>query len=216
MLGLGRGGPEADAVHELGRCFHTLKGAAGSVGLVELSSLVHALESRLEETSGAAASDLVDRLHDGLRQIEGMLDALRGGPSPGPGPRSEVAVRGEAPDPGPSRAVATAAESPAPAGAAEGPLRVASAKIDALLDLASELITRRGFWAAQAGGMREFAAQARACRNRLLASIERLHDLGLARADAEARPPRRSWSAPTPTCPGWSAGSRSRPRTSPP
>jgi chemotaxis protein histidine kinase CheA/ActR/RegA family two-component response regulator len=181
VLGLGRGGPEADALHEMGRCFHTLKGAAGSVGLADLSSLVHALESRLEETPGAAAPELVDQLHDGLRQIDGMLAALRDGQAPKTGPHPEVAARGEAPDPETSRPSATSAESSTPAASAEGPLRVPSAKIDALLDLASELITRRGFWASQAGGMREFAAQARACRNRLLASIERLHDLGLAR-----------------------------------
>jgi chemotaxis protein histidine kinase CheA len=200
VLGLGQGKPDGEALHELGRCFHTLKGASGSVGLVELSTLVHGLENGLEETGGGAAAELVNGLHDGLRQIERILDALRGGTTAdlpasieaGPGLGPEAAGRAvEATDPSPGRPSDAGsltpsrrnpmAAAPSDATASEGPLRVPSAKIDVLMDLASELITRRGFWSTQAGGMREFAAQSRACRNRLLASIEQLHDLGLAR-----------------------------------
>ena len=47
VLGLG-GGDDAGRLHELGRCFHTLKGAAGSVGLGGLAAAIHALEDELE------------------------------------------------------------------------------------------------------------------------------------------------------------------------
>ena len=46
------------------------------------------------------------------------------------------------------------------------------------MDLASELIGRRGLWAAQARSMKEFAATITNCRNRLTASVDRLRDLG--------------------------------------
>jgi chemotaxis protein histidine kinase CheA len=58
------------------------------------------------------------------------------------------------------------------------------------MDLASELITRRGLWAAQAGTMKEFAALARSSRNRILTTIDRLRDLRPARpSDSSASGP---------------------------
>jgi chemotaxis protein histidine kinase CheA/ActR/RegA family two-component response regulator len=59
----------------------------------------------------------------------------------------------------------------------EGPVRVPAERIDELMDLASELITRRGLWAAQADTMKDFASMARTCRGRLMGSIDRLRDL---------------------------------------
>jgi chemotaxis protein histidine kinase CheA len=50
------------------------------------------------------------------------------------------------------------------------------------MDLVSELIGRRGLWAAQARSMKEFAATITSCRNRLTASVDRLRDLGPAGA----------------------------------
>src|SRR5207248_5327499 len=49
VVGLNHQDDPRGAVHELGCCFHTLKGAAGSVGLHELATLVHELEERLEQ-----------------------------------------------------------------------------------------------------------------------------------------------------------------------
>ena len=186
VLNLDRQTDPSDALHELGRCFHTLKGAAGSVGLIELAQKIHELEDHLERNAGPIRPALVDPLHDALRYLDGVIRAL----GTGPGPSVPAPPTTPTPTLAPARAPAEAApvrevrpieaESLGPA-AAEGPLRVPSMRIDELLDLSSELITRRGVWTLQAESMREFALQARTCRNRLLASIERFHDLGLAR-----------------------------------
>lgn len=194
VLGLSRPGDHSESLHELCRCFHTLKGAAGSVGLLELSSLVHSLEERLTACSiGVASDELIDLLHGGLRYLEELIEVLRQGPAPGRGPEpapapepARLAVERPLADRPPAASDEKPAEETAAApatAAAEGPLRVPSARIDDLMDLASELITRRGLWTAQAESMKEFAGQARACRNRLMASIERFHDIGLARED---------------------------------
>src|SRR5271157_1115906 len=66
VLGLGRDADPRQSLRELGRCFHTLKGAAGSVGLADLATLVHALEEHLEETSSPASADLIDVLYQML------------------------------------------------------------------------------------------------------------------------------------------------------
>jgi len=185
VLSLGRGRQEADTLNELGRCFHTLKGAAGSVGLLQLAALIHAMEEQLDVASGEATDTLIDLLHRLLHYLEGVFIALRRG-TPGP----PEPPRPPAPHPRPSRGPsdethpASAAEPPAAAPgraaegpAGEGPVRVPAERVDELMDLASELITRRGLWAAQAGTMKQFATLARASRNRLLGTIDRLRDL---------------------------------------
>ena len=49
------------------------------------------------------------------------------------------------------------------------------------MDLASELIARRGVWAAQAERLAKFAAMIRACRNDLQVRLDGLNELGLGR-----------------------------------
>lgn len=196
VLGLDQQADPSEALHELGRCYHTLKGAAGSVGLLELASLVHSLEERLDGPPATVTTEMTDLFMAGLRYLEGILQALGGGPAPVSAP---ARMAEPAPRPGPPSprgdAPASPAEKPAPAEepatpqqgvATEGPLRVPSARIDDLMDLVSELITRRGLWMVQADSMKEFALQSRACRNRLLGSIDRFHDLGLSRENGPA------------------------------
>ena len=84
VLGLGRAAEEGEALHELGRCFHTLKGAAGSVGIGELASLVHALEEHIEGAGTRASQELIDLLHQTLSYLDGLLDWLRSHPCAGP------------------------------------------------------------------------------------------------------------------------------------
>jgi chemotaxis protein histidine kinase CheA len=55
---------------------------------------------------------------------------------------------------------------------------VRAEKVDELMDLVAELITRRGLWAAQTEAMKEFATAARTCRNRLSATLDLLRDAG--------------------------------------
>ena len=77
VLGLGRDADPRQSLRELGRCFHTLKGAAGSVGLADLATLVHALEEHLEETSSPASADLIDVLYQTLGYLDGLIGLLR-------------------------------------------------------------------------------------------------------------------------------------------
>ena len=76
LTGLGSLDNHGDAIQELCRCFHTLKGAAGSVGLNELSMLVHELEERLGETSDISP-ELNDLLHQVVDYLEKLIDWLR-------------------------------------------------------------------------------------------------------------------------------------------
>ena len=74
VVGLGGLDDHRGAINELARCFHTLKGAAGSVGLSELATLVHELEERLGQACGRVSQGLNDLLH----QVVGYLDELIG------------------------------------------------------------------------------------------------------------------------------------------
>ena len=160
---------------ELGRCLHTLKGAAGSVGLDEFAGLIHSAEETIESASlrGVADSRLIDLMHKLLRYMEGLFPLIRSGQSvsPTPEPRVDHAPQSE----GVHETVAPAVE--AEPQLVEGPVRISSERLDELLDLVSELITRRGHWAAQSETLKEFSTLARTSRNRLLATVDRIQDL---------------------------------------
>src|SRR5271157_4216071 len=78
VLGLSRAADPRDSLRELGRCFHTLKGAAGSVGFPELATLVHTLEESLTEAPLPVSDSLIDDLHRTLGYLDGLLGLLRG------------------------------------------------------------------------------------------------------------------------------------------
>jgi chemotaxis protein histidine kinase CheA/ActR/RegA family two-component response regulator len=154
------------AIHELSRCLHTLKGAAGSVGLTELAGLVHGLEERLGQAGEVISGEWIDALHRFVGYLDELITLLRRGP----GPHGAMA-------PGPVKVPASS-----PGSGAEGPIRVPASRFDELTDVASELIMQGRFWLSQAGSMKTFAATAQVCRHRLLGSLDRLHDAGLGRA----------------------------------
>lgn len=178
---LARPGDPAAALRELGRCYHTLKGAASSIGLSGLAARVHVLEEHLEGAAEQAVPVPVDLLHESLGELEKVIDQLS---------RARLtrgALKGAAGEPGfePAQAAGQepeveAATAPPAASAAQAPdgyIRVSCERIDELMGLVSELITRRGLLAAQADTMHGFAATARLGRNRLLSNIERLRKL---------------------------------------
>jgi chemotaxis protein histidine kinase CheA len=183
VLALGDG-HDADAIHELGRSFHTLKGAAGSVGLIGLAALIHALEDRLEQAGGVTTDELVRELDEALGRIEKLLADVRGsatGSPPAEGCRGPAAPRSGAgetagaaprvePDAGGPRSDTAGDE-------ADSVIRVSAGRLDELMDLAADLLTRRRFWIEQAAAMERCAARAQTCSQRLRASIERLDDL---------------------------------------
>ena len=198
VLSLNRGPGHVPALHELGRCYHTLKGAAGSVGLIELASRVHFLEEELEEAGSVVSPELLDRLHQSLSHLEGVLDALRQGPRPrvetelgartvaeDDSSRREPRQEGTTSVSGPTATVepgrSSANDPPSSNEPADGPVRVSSARIDELMDLASELIMRRGLWTAQSEKLKRYAGLIRAGRNELMSRLDQLNDLGISR-----------------------------------
>ena len=197
VLSLNRGAGQESTLNELGRCFHTLKGAAGSVGLMELASRVHHLEQALEDAAGQITATLLDQLHEALSHLERVLDSLRQGSGSGPRPEEcarprPAAVLGLDQPHSPPQwpRISTAVEEEKPlrdepplqVEAADGPIRIPASRMDELMDLTSELIMRRGVWAAQAERMKEFAAMIRVCRNDLQLRLESLNEMGLGRA----------------------------------
>ena len=80
VVGLRSHSDPREAIDELARCFHTLKGAAGSVGLSELATLVHELEERLEQASGRVSHALNDPLHQVVGYLDEVIGLLRRGP----------------------------------------------------------------------------------------------------------------------------------------
>jgi HPt (histidine-containing phosphotransfer) domain-containing protein len=187
VLGLSRGQCHSRTLDEIGRRLHTLKGAAGSVGLVQLATLVHAVEERLEGVGPDVPGDLIDLLHKVLHYLEGVFIALRRGAAASPiEPSPATGLETAGPEPvEPGRALERGekpASEPVPGpveadGPGEGPVRISSERIDGLMDIVSDLIMRRGSWVAQTETLKGFSSQVRTARNRLTATIDRLRDL---------------------------------------
>jgi chemotaxis protein histidine kinase CheA len=185
VLSLKRGVLHAEILHELGRCFHTLKGAAGSVGLSAMAAVLHGVEEEFDTEAQEASPDLIEILHRLLHYLEEVFISLRRGgaasaPSIEPEPRRDTEAVPCAP---PSTLKVSPPPPPALPDAevqgGEGPVRVSAERLDELMDLASELISRRGLWSAQAESIKEFANLASACRKRLSATLDTIRDLHL-------------------------------------
>lgn len=141
LLALESGRAPADAVDSLFRDTHTIKGAAGMVGMVEIGELAHAMEDVLataRETGSFRAELTQPLLHaaDALREhVEGrgapvatFVDELSAGvPEPGPATTE--------PDPEPA--------APSTTRTARRSIRVPAEKIDTLLDLVGETVLHR-------------------------------------------------------------------------
>jgi len=188
VVSLGSLDDHRDAIHELSRCFHTLKGAAASVGLNELATLVHELEERLGLACGVVSPGLNDLLHQVVDYLDELIGWLRRGPAkfhdttalPTFGPGAILPPAALSPDSAAGAAQAISEHIPtAHIPPTEGPIRVPAVRFDELTDLASELIVQGRFWLTQAASMKTFAATVQECRNRLLGSLDRLHDVRL-------------------------------------
>ena len=161
--------PGPDALAEMMRVTHTLKGAAGTVGLGAMVDLAHRLESAFAAFAAdpaawtGATSDLVVEVTDGMR---GYLDQLAAEPALGEAAAARLRdqidrmthvrrPRAESVGPGDSMAIPTITEAGLPetvvdiasdAIAAPEPkayLRVEPERIDALMSSAGELLFDR-------------------------------------------------------------------------
>ncbi|HYO51536.1 hybrid sensor histidine kinase/response regulator [Archangium sp.] len=127
----GEGG--AQAVPELFRYAHTLKGAARVVGQVRLAEMAHAVEDALSPYRNSGNALPVDSVHEFLRLVGQMAEALDELDAPAPVPASETA---------PSQDMAPAVAPP------EGPssevVRVELERLDTLLEGLSEAVVQLG------------------------------------------------------------------------
>jgi chemotaxis protein histidine kinase CheA/ActR/RegA family two-component response regulator len=178
VIGLRRNNDPRGAIDELARCFHTLKGAAGSVGLSELATFVHEMEGRLGQGSGQVPPGLNDLLHRFVGYLDQVIAFLLLRRSATDEPPLKLGRDEQRPESGLVRGE-TGALALGPA--AEGLIRLSPARFDELTDLASELIVHGRFWLAQSESIKTIAAAVRTSRNRLLTSKERLHESGLVR-----------------------------------
>jgi two-component system chemotaxis sensor kinase CheA len=158
LLSLEAGRADADAVDSLFRDTHTIKGAAGMIGLEEVCALAHAMEDVLSgaRDGGAVPAELIVPLlgaADGLRRhVDGggepVADLVLALTAHATGVAATIApspVPTIASDPGSTGVVA-----PDPGGPVTRPreterrsIRVPAEKIDTLLDLVGETVLHR-------------------------------------------------------------------------
>ena len=178
LLALEAGRADAGAVDSLFRDIHTIKGAAGMIGLTEVCALAHAMEDVLSvaRDGGELPAGLVApllRAGDELRRhVEGagepvadLVDelALQGSGAAvtiAPGPAPAVAIPEDVLDPAtpPRKENGEAREA-----AERRSIRVPAEKIDTLLDLVGETVLHRRRLEHALGGERAVRARRRVC-----------------------------------------------------
>ena len=146
LLALESGSAAEDAVDSLFRDVHTIKGAAGMVGLDDIGALAHVMEDLLASArqQGALAEALIDPL---LRATDALRRHVEGDGEPAAELIAELTA---AQAPGADPVVVPAIDVPVPAAAASSPppgesrsIRVPAEKIDTLLDLVGETVLHR-------------------------------------------------------------------------
>jgi two-component system chemotaxis sensor kinase CheA len=143
LLALENGTAAADAVDSLFRDTHTIKGAAGMVGLDEVGALAHVMEELLADARhrGALPAELIDPL---LRASDALRRFVDGEGEPDAALIAELTAAQA-----PANGSAAAAHEPAPVAATQAPpgesrsIRVPAEKIDTLLDLVGETVLHR-------------------------------------------------------------------------
>ena len=208
VLGLDRIADPGQSLRELGHASIRSR-ASGSVGLADLAALVHALEEHLEVSTGPVPASLIDVLLQTMGYLDGLIGLLRNrsarptdgdqanasGDHPADHAFSQASARvdTQASALGPTPAMgmgqgapsgqepASEATSDGAAAAGDGPIRVPASRFDELMDLVSELITRRQLWTAQAGSLKSISTAVRNSRSRMLGCLDRLHEAGLGR-----------------------------------
>ncbi|WP_395820533.1 response regulator [Archangium minus] len=128
----GEGG--AQAVPELFRYAHTLKGAARVVGQVRMAEMAHAVEDALSPYRNTGASLPVDSVHEFLRLVGQMAEALDELEAPAPAPAQEEQDQSQ--EGAPAIAI--------PEGPSSEVVRVELERLDTLLEGLSEAVVQLG------------------------------------------------------------------------
>lgn len=182
-----------ETLGEIGRCLHTLKGAAGSVGLSALSARIHGIEDQIT-VAPEDRNRLNAAFHDLLRELDQTFETLRNA-GPREGVSSQVAyseccatdpsqssrVVPQLADPlGPACDAREKVADPAwPPTRISESIRVASAVVDELSDLISEGLAERFSWSTKTHGLTEFAPSLRSGFGSLEGALDRVRSLAL-------------------------------------
>ncbi len=163
MMTLEKDPGDIEAINTVFRGFHTIKGLAGFLDLVDIREVAHETETLLDLARNqelritSAVVDVVLAAADFLKGWLGRLDTLLAGGDPGAAPATEellVRVRqGAQSGPAPAASVAAVGAAPAPrpeeavpgrtaerASESARSVKVDTAKLDALVDLAGEMV----------------------------------------------------------------------------
>lgn len=177
-LALDGGSPSA--LEELRRAYHTLKGAANTVGLDRIGLVAHRVEDLLEAAPPGGAAPALLTVQRSLRAW------LAAGGRPSDAELAEVMGRIQ----GLSAVVTTPQDAPPETPAGQPPvdavaeavgterrfLRVAADHLDGLMHLAGELVQGRSRLIARSGRMVELQRELRASRERLASVIGSFRD----------------------------------------
>lgn len=173
-------GGTAAALDELRRAYHTLKGAANTVGLDRIGLVAHRVEDLLESAPPGGAAPALLAVQRSLRAW------LAAGGRPSDAELAEVMGRIQ----GLSAVATTSQDAPPEAPAGQPPvdavaetvgterrfLRVAADHLDGLMHLAGELVQGRSRLIARSGRMVELQRELRASRERLASVIGSFRD----------------------------------------
>jgi two-component system chemotaxis sensor kinase CheA len=140
LLALERGSPPADAVAELFRDAHSIKGGAGMMGLDAVYEIANALEDRLAEARDRGDLDL-----SLVEPLLGEVDGLRAAVAAATGATADVVAQAEAEHSAPPASVTVPADeppapAPAPRDGDQRSIRIDAAKVDRLLDAVGETV----------------------------------------------------------------------------
>ncbi len=139
LLAVEAGNPPPDAIDLLFRHAHSLKGGASMVGLAAASAIAHTIEDVLApaRTAGTLAPELVDSL---LRATDELRQAVSGEPTPdrAPEPTPEPAPE-PTPEPAPEP-TPEPASAPRPSSRRGPSVRIATDKVDRMLDAVGEAV----------------------------------------------------------------------------
>jgi two-component system chemotaxis sensor kinase CheA len=150
LLGLEANPGDGELLNSLFRAAHTLKGNSGSLGLRPIAELAHALEDLLERFRARSLPVTRPRVDVLLESVDTLrlLLAAADGPSEAEAPplllaRLQAVTQGDQPNLQPSFTPEAQAASRSPAEGETQTQRVDVAKLDRLLDLATEIAIDR-------------------------------------------------------------------------
>lgn len=151
---------DRDSIEQFCRELHTLKGASATVGLSQLASYLHDLESSLEKVFKDATDVEVELLLDAVDRVRNEIGALK--PDASPSPQTECN-----PSPSSIEASTTKTDFGNLAFNDDTSIRIRAAKLDRLMDMLAELVVLRNRRESHVSEFNLFNEELARCASRL-------------------------------------------------